>query len=51
MITLGSVIIKALRYKSESHRFESHEINEAFSVYLILLAAQCSGVYSASNRN
>jgi hypothetical protein len=44
-------MVKALYYKLEGRGFEPHEVNELFSVYLILPAALGPGVHSASNRN
>jgi hypothetical protein len=41
-----SVVVEALCYKPEGHRFETH-----FSIYLFLLSALGPGVHSASNRN
>jgi hypothetical protein len=43
-----------LRYYATSKKFAGSrydEFNEVFSIYLILLAALDSGVYSVSNRN
>jgi hypothetical protein len=47
----GSLVVKALCYKPEGRGFGTHEVNEFFSIYLILPAALGPGVYSASNRN
>jgi hypothetical protein len=47
----GSVVVKALCYKSDGCGFETDEMNEFFSSYLILPAALSPGVHSASNRN
>jgi hypothetical protein len=41
-------VVKALFYKPEGRGFE---VNEVFSIYLILPAALGLGVHSASNRN
>jgi hypothetical protein len=42
-------VVKALCYKVAGSR--SDEMNECFSIYLILPAALGPGVYSDSNRN
>jgi hypothetical protein len=47
----GSVVVKALCYKSEGRGFETREGERFLSIYLILLAALGPGVYSTSNRN
>jgi hypothetical protein len=47
----GSVVVKALCYRPERHGFETREVNEFFSIYLIRPAAQGPRVYSAFNRN
>jgi hypothetical protein len=50
--TLCSEAVKALRYKPESHGFETRLGDFFFfSIYVILPAALGPGVYSASNRN
>jgi hypothetical protein len=46
----GSVVVEALCYKPEGHRFETRW-DDFFSIYLILPAALDPGVYSASNTN
>jgi hypothetical protein len=47
----GSVMVKAVCYKPEGHRFETRWGKLFFSIYLILPSALDPGVYSASNRN
>jgi hypothetical protein len=47
----GSVVFKALCYKSESRGFETRWGEWTFSIYLIPPAALGPGVYSTSNRN
>jgi hypothetical protein len=44
-------LVEALCYKPECCGFDSIEVIEFFSIYLILTAALGPGVYSASNRN
>jgi hypothetical protein len=46
----GSVVAKALRFKPESHGFDTRW-GDFFLIYLILPDALGPGVYSASNRN
>jgi hypothetical protein len=50
-MTWRSVVIQALCYKLEGRGFETRWGEQIFPIYLILLAALGSGVYSASNRN
>jgi hypothetical protein len=47
----GIVVIKELSYKPEGPSSRPDEVNEFFSIYLILPAALGAGVYSSSNRN
>jgi hypothetical protein len=49
--TRGRVVVKALCYKSEGRWFGPDEVNDFFSIYLILPAALGPEVNSASNRN
>jgi hypothetical protein len=44
-------MVEALCCKPEGHRFKTQSGELIFSIYLILLAAQGPGDYSASNRN
>jgi hypothetical protein len=47
----GSVVVKALCYKSEGRGFDFQWDERIFSICLILPAALGPGVHSASNRN
>jgi hypothetical protein len=47
----GSVLIKALCYKTEGRGFETQRGECSFLIYVIISAALGLGVYSASNRN
>jgi hypothetical protein len=44
-------VVKALYYNQNVEGSRSDEVNELFSIYLILPAALDPEVYSASNRN
>jgi hypothetical protein len=46
----GSVVVEALCHKSEGREFETWW-GEVLSVYLILPARLCPGVYAVSNRD
>jgi hypothetical protein len=51
-VVIGSIVVKALRYKPEDRRWRPDEVNDFFfSIYLILPAALGPGVHSACNRN
>jgi hypothetical protein len=50
-VSLGTVVVKALRYKHESRGFETRWSELLLSIYIILPAALGPRVYSASNRN
>jgi hypothetical protein len=43
--------VKALCYKPEGRGFETDDVSDLCSIYLILPAAIGPGVYSAPNRN
>jgi hypothetical protein len=47
----GSIVVRALFYKTGGSVLETRRGERIFSVYLILPAALGPGVYSASNRN
>jgi hypothetical protein len=47
----GRVVVEALSYKLEGREFKTKEVNEFFSIYLILPATLGPGVYPASNKN
>jgi hypothetical protein len=47
----GTVVVKAQYYKPESRGFGTGGCEKIFSIYLILSAALCLEVFSASNRN
>jgi hypothetical protein len=50
-VTSSSVVDKALCYKPEVAGLRPDEVNELFSIYLILPASLGPGVHSAANRN